>query len=238
MATYVLVHGAWHGAWCWDKVAPILEQHGHRVLAPDLPGHGTDRTPFEQRSFGAYVQRVADLVAAEIEPVILVGHSLGGTVISAATERHPEKVRLLVYVAAFLLQDGQSRLDLGPGDPPSAVAQFIVSNSDEGWCRIPGPAVREVFCADCSEADIATVAARLVEEPLSWVAARIDISSERFGRIPRVYVECRQDRAIPLSQQRHMYESMPCERIISMDTSHSPYLSDPETLAAHLRSLA
>ena len=86
MATYVLVHGAWHGAWCWNKVAPLLEAKGHTVVAPDLPGHGDDDTPRAGVTLESYAKKVADVVSAQDEKVILVGHSMGGIAITAGAE--------------------------------------------------------------------------------------------------------------------------------------------------------
>src|SRR5260370_40737879 len=108
MSTYLLVHGAWHGAWCWRKVVPLLEKVGNGWLAPDLPGHGQDSTSLAYVTLEAYVSRLLPLVDAAPEPVILVGHSLGGTVISQVAEARPEKVRLLVYLSALLPRAGES----------------------------------------------------------------------------------------------------------------------------------
>ncbi len=107
MATYVLIHGAWHGAWCWDKVVSLLKMKGHRVEAPDLPGHGKDRTPIGEVSLEAYAEKICKVLDAELEPVILVGHSMGGIAISQAAEYLPDKIETLVYLTAFLLRDGE-----------------------------------------------------------------------------------------------------------------------------------
>ncbi len=92
MSTYVLVHGAWHGSWCWEKVVPLLEQAGHQVEALDLPGHGQDKTPIREITLAAYTNRVCETLDAQAEPVILVGHSLGGMVITQAAEERPAKI--------------------------------------------------------------------------------------------------------------------------------------------------
>ena len=106
IATFVLIHGAWHGGWCWDKVKPILEKNGHTVVAPDLPGHGEDKTPIADVSLAAYTERVCEILDQQSEKVILVGHSLGGLSISQAAELRPENIEILVYLSAFLLKDG------------------------------------------------------------------------------------------------------------------------------------
>lgn len=95
MSTFVLIHGGWHGAWCWDRVAPLLEQGGHEVVSFDLPGHGEDRTPSVEVTLEGYTDRVVEALDALSEPVVLVGHSLGGTAISQAAERRPEKIEKL-----------------------------------------------------------------------------------------------------------------------------------------------
>ena len=86
MSTYVLVHVSWGGAWCWDRVAPLLEQAGHHVVAFDLPAHGEDTTPVEQVTLASYTDRVVAVLDAQSEPVILVGHSHGGVVITQVAE--------------------------------------------------------------------------------------------------------------------------------------------------------
>ena len=78
MASYVLIHGAWHGAWCWDKVVPLLQQQGHTAVAIDLPAHGKDLTPLTKVSLQRYADKICQAVSQQPEPVILVGHSLGG----------------------------------------------------------------------------------------------------------------------------------------------------------------
>ena len=92
MSTYLLIHGAWHGAWCWYKVIPRLERAGHRVVAPDLPSLGIDRTPVAQISLDTWTDSICGLLDAQDEPVILVGHSRGGILISQAAEKRPEKI--------------------------------------------------------------------------------------------------------------------------------------------------
>src|SRR5690242_4856292 len=106
MATFVMAHGAWHGGWCWTKVVPLLERAGHAAIAPDLPGHGADTTPAREVTLQAYTDRVCQVALAQAEPVVLVGHSMGGLVISQAAEQCPEAMRTLVYITAFLLPNG------------------------------------------------------------------------------------------------------------------------------------
>ena len=107
--TYILVHGAWHGAWCWYKVVPLLEARGHKVVAPDLPGHGKDTTKPEQVTLADYVNKVVSVANDQNGPVILVGHSMAGVVISQAAEvLGANKISALIYLDAFLPANGES----------------------------------------------------------------------------------------------------------------------------------
>ena len=105
MSSFVLVHGSFHGGWCWDAVAARLTAAGHRVAAPDLPGRGADAATLAALSLDDYAARIAEVVAAQAEPVVLVGHSMGGLVAQETYFRHPELVKALVLTftsAAFV----------------------------------------------------------------------------------------------------------------------------------------
>src|SRR5580692_1596120 len=96
--TFLLIHGAWHGGWCWRRVAPLLEPKGHQAVAADLPGHGADQTPTAPVTPESYTARICEIAGAQSEPVILVGHSMGGIAITQAAEDCPDKIRALVYL--------------------------------------------------------------------------------------------------------------------------------------------
>jgi pimeloyl-ACP methyl ester carboxylesterase len=135
MRSIHLIHGAWHGRWCWEKLVPKLEIKGHRVVARDLPGLGLDRTPAAEITLERYTDAVCDALAKEAEPVVLVGHSMGGVVISEAAERMPEKIKALVYLTAYLLVSGQSLIEVAMSDPEAAkVGDYLLS--DEVSCTI------------------------------------------------------------------------------------------------------
>lgn len=238
MATYVLVHGAWHGAWCWENIVPMLEKEGHRVEAPDLPGHGEDKTPISHVSLQACVDRVCAVVDAQPEPVILVAHSLGGAVASQTAERRDSKIRNLVYVTAFLFRDGQSRAQLGPLEGSVLGPSTLGVAEDKSWIEVKSEAARQAFYHDCSDDDAARATSRLGRETMALLATPVSLTEEKFGRIPRDYIECLQDQAIPLSAQRSMYTALPCRRVMTMDTGHSPFYAKPEELVGHLLASA
>ena len=237
MATYVLIHGAWHGGWCWDKVVPLLRKKGHKVEAPDLPGHGKDKTPIREVSLQGYADRVCKVLDAQSEPVILLGHSMGGIVISQTAEYRPEKIKTLVYLTAFLLQNGEFLLQVGGGDTEALVLPNLVMAEDQSFATVKEEAIKQVFYGDCSDEDVSRAKKLLVPQAAAPFGTPINITEKNFGRIPRVYIECLRDRAISPSVQKKMYETLPCRKVVSMDTSHSPFFSAPEALVDHLVSL-
>lgn len=232
MTTYVLVHGAWLGAWAWHEVVPRLESAGHEVVAVDLPAHGVDTTPPGSVTLDDYVGRVVGAVDSADEPVVLVGHSAGGVTIGQTAERVPESVESLVYVAAFLLDDGQSLLDLVEEDEDAAVEQVV--DEERGVSTLEPGSIEAAFYADCSAADVTLAELLLRPEPLAPIATPVDVSDERFGSVPRAYVRCAADRAITPSNQELMLEGLPCDAIYEMETGHAPFFADPETLTEHL----
>ena len=236
MSTFVLVHGAWHGAWCWDKVVPLLEGAGHEVIAPNLPGHGEDGTPGAELSMQAYADRIVRVLDEQPEPVVLVGHSMGGIVVSLAAEARPEGIKRLVYLTGFLLEDGKTLISIAENDEEALVLPNLVPNEDGSAFTVKN--VKDVFYGDCSDGDVEGAKARLVPEPAFAFGTPVAITQGNFGRVPRAYIECVGDRAIGITAQRGMHGRLRCETVVSMETSHSPFLSAPEELAGHLVSLA
>ena len=167
MSTYVLVHGAWHGPWCWGKVVPLLKQAGHRVEIPDLSGYGQDKT-FREITLTTYTQRVCETLDAQAEPVILVGHSLGGIVISQVAEERPEKIQTLVYLTAFLVQNGESVFQAAHMNSDSLVTPNLVVNEEQGSLTFKeGAPLKDMFYGDCSDEDVARATSLLVPAALA-----------------------------------------------------------------------
>lgn len=232
-----MIHGAWHGAWCWDKVVLLLKQKGHRVEAIDLPGSGNDKTPIPQVTLDACTQKVCRVLDAQPEPVILVGHSLGGLTTTQAAEYKPDKIKTLVYLTAFLLRNGQSRISVRDQDPDSLAPRNTIYSEDKTYMVFRKEAAKEVFYADCSDEDIARAKSLLCSQALAPLNAPLHLTEENFGRVPRVFIECLNDKAISPSMQRKMYTATPCQKVLSLNTSHSPFFSAAEALTAHLISI-
>lgn len=238
MSTYVLVHGAYHGGWCYEKIVPQLESQGHTAIAVDLPGHGDNRIPVEEVTLAKYVDHVCDLINAQAEPVILVGHSLGGMTITEVAERIPEKVSWVVYLTAVMLKSGQERSELSAYDDPVPMTSKRIVSADGLSATMPPEIIPETFYAACPPDDVARAMARLVPQATDPIKRTVSTTPERFGTVRRAYIECLQDRAIPIAMQRAMIAGQPCEKVFAIDTDHSPFYSAPDELAAHLLTLS
>ena len=239
MAGFVLVAGAFHGAWCWERVVPLLEARGHVVNAVELPGMGADRTPFAQLSFEDWVDAVVAAVDAAPHPVILVGHSRAGHVVSAVGERVPQAIDLAVYLAAVLLPGGASLADgaglfadRGAPTPPMAPCEDGLSS------RLDGPEIGALFYHMATPDWRDRALALLGPEPHFSFATPVALSEARFGQVRRAYVECLQDRTVPLPVQRAMQRSWPCGIVAAIESDHSPFYCVPEALAELFDGLA
>jgi pimeloyl-ACP methyl ester carboxylesterase len=237
MSTYLLIHGAWHGGWCWHKVVPRLEKLGHRVLAPDLPSLGRDKTPVNRVSLPLWRDFVCELIDAQREPVILVGHSRGGIVVSEVAEHRPDRIRTLVYLTAFLPRDGESLFDLAAHATDSQVPPSMVMSEDKSSSIVRDEAIRSAFYGECSDDDVALARACLQPEPTLPLATPVHLTEANFGRVPRVYIQCLRDRAVTPAFAKQMIAASPCERVLTIDTDHSPFFSRPDETVAHLHSL-
>jgi pimeloyl-ACP methyl ester carboxylesterase len=237
MSHLVLVAGAWHGAWCWERLVPLLEAQGHRVTTPELPAMGEDNGDPRDVTLNGWARFIADIAGAAPEPVVLVGHSRAGVVISQAAEMAPSRMRRLVYLAAYLLPTGRTLAVESRSDADSLVAPNMVPSESGLTCALKESAVREAFYGHCSEADVAWAMSRLRPEPLKPLVSSPRVSNEHFGRIPRAYIECTADRAISLASQRRMQAALPCDPVFTLDSDHSPFLSCPAELAALLGRL-
>ncbi|MDG6905915.1 MAG: alpha/beta fold hydrolase [Nitrososphaerota archaeon] len=235
---FVLIHGAWHGAWCWDKVIPILKRK-HEVIAIDLPGHGRNRSvPVTAITLETYTSSVVRTLDSLNDPVILVGHSMGGIVITQSAEYRPKKIRKLVYLTAFLPRNGECLLDHANLDSKALVMPNAILDKQTNSISFNRGVVKEIFYQDCSHEDAERAESLLVPQAIAPFNTKVATSQKNFGSISRVYIECLKDRAITLETQRKMYMAQPCEKVISIDSGHSPFFSSAEELAENLESIA
>jgi pimeloyl-ACP methyl ester carboxylesterase len=225
--TVVLVHGAWHGAWCWEGVIPPLDAAGVPVVAVDLPSVSSPTATLHDDA--ACVRAALDAIDGK---VVLVGHSYGGVVISEAGV-HP-RVAQLVYLCAFALDVGESTQEnsLTGGDGPSDLGAAIALA--DGVLTIDAEQGAAAFYHDCSPEAAGAAIARL--RPQSFTALSGKVEAAAWREKPATYVVCTEDRALPVALQRS--NAARVGESIDWPTSHSPFLSRPELVADLLVELS
>jgi pimeloyl-ACP methyl ester carboxylesterase len=237
--TVVLVHGAWQGAFAWAPVVSNLQQQGYPVVTVELPAHGTDQTPVAGLTLLSYRDKV--LAAINAQPagqVILVGHSLGGAVISTVAEAAPTKIAKLVYVAGFMPINQQSIFDLAQQDAQSLLGPALSFSPDGLLARVAPAQIVNIFCQDGSPATQQLIQAKYRDEPAAPLAEKLTLSLANYGRVPKYYVHTQQDHAISLSLQTLMVQATPVQKEYSLNSSHTPQLSMPDELTTILTGIA
>jgi pimeloyl-ACP methyl ester carboxylesterase len=239
MARFVLVHGAFHGAWCWEPLVAELSGRGHTVTTLDLPGHGDDPTPVADVTLDAYAQKICATLAEQPEPVVLVGHSMGGMAITQAAARCADRIERLIYVAAFLPSDGQSLVDITqlPEGASDMVQANLVVEGEPPLATMPAEAAREAFYGRCAPEQAAWALEQLRPQPLAPFVAPVSLG-DTSERLPRAYVVASEDRAIPTELQRRLVRDNPDVESVEIEADHSPFLSATPELAAALERFA
>ncbi len=238
MSTYALIHGAMHGAWCWERVVPLLRSSGHTVIVPDLPGHGAAPTPRAAVTLAQYVACVPGLAEAPREPGLRGGHSMGGMVPSAAVDARPAKVRHLVYIAAVIPRDGESMieasgLELWPNEALTGGMQLAEGGASH---HMSAAAARATFFSDLSDNDAAAAYGRLTPQPIAPLGEKARLTCGGLERVPRTYIFCAGDQALIPAQQQRAIDRSPGIRVLRLASGHSPFLSQPQRLAELLQS--
>ena len=220
MTSYVLVHGASHGAWCWERVVPLLtaDPRVSAVVAVDLPGHGANRDvkPIEEIGLDDYVDHVVDVITSSaLRDVVLVGHSLAGLTLPVVGHRLPERLRRVVYVASSNPAQGRTVNDL-MAHPLSPVSR--------------GVEMETMFCNDLDEDTTFWLMSRLCDEPPALFSTPVATTRLPDG-MPSTYVLLERDETLPPEYQREQAETAGVDEVVPFDTGHSAFAAKPEAFA-------
>lgn len=230
MKTFILIHGSWHSSWNWHKVVPLLEKQGHRAIAIDLPGMGRDKTPIQEVKMKTTVEKICRLIDSVEGKVILVGHSKNGIMISQAAEYRPDKIEKLVYLAAYLIPNGKTQREYSIQDTNGVLKPYVNMYENLNAHTLRPEIYKEGLYADCND-DITELAKVLLShEPVESGITPLHLTEENYGSVPRIYIECTEDKAVTPFIQRKMYTETPCDKVYSLPTSHSPFFSKPKEL--------
>ncbi len=232
--TVVLVHGAWHGGWCFDELIAELGARGITAVAPDLPGHGADERT--QSDVTGDAASIIEVLATIKGPVVLVGHSYGGNVVSqvVAHEQTRSNIGHLVYICAIMNVEGKSFFDLPKQVHSGSLVGRLIKPAEGGLTELDVSDVEQfkaTFAADCTDEQVARAASLVGLQNSDNMATPSVVTGPAL--VSSTYVVCTDDRTIPVAAQRAMVEAVKHAgvslEVIELASSHSPFLS--QTLA-------
>jgi len=232
--TFVLVHGAWHGGWCWARVSGPLRRQGHRVVTPTLTGLGERSHLLSPRiTLETFIQDVVNVLAwEELSEVVLVGHSFAGLVISGVADRMPQRIRHLVYLDAFLMDPGQSVFDTLPR---GLVARLREAAGPSGALAVPRPAN---FGLDQPQ-DLSFVERRLTPHPIGTYETPLNLRHPVGNGLPATYLSCTRPRFAAVEASRQwVRRHAPHWVWQDLETGHDAMVSAPALVLRALESLA
>jgi pimeloyl-ACP methyl ester carboxylesterase len=226
---FVLIHGAWHGGWCWDGVIDALEKAGHTAEAPTMPGHhpNDDRTRI---TFDDYVDKIAATLNRQPSPVVLVGHSSAGFLLQSAAPRVPDKIARLIFVNAFVLPDGKRQFDLVPPEAAEGMTAAARATADNCVPVIEDFVRHQLMGAESADMQDALIA-RLVPQPLALFTTPVNTKDFEDLTLPISVVFCKDDVSLPPGAYLGMAQGLGDFNLIEVDGGHETLFTRPEVIA-------
>lgn len=229
---FVLIHGAWHGGWCWDGVMQELVKAGHTAEAPTMPGH----RPEDDRSqirFEDYVAAIKAVLDRQDQPVVLVGHSSAGFLLQAVAPLVPDKIARLVFLNAFILPDGKSQFDLVPPEARDGMTAAAQASPDN-CVPVIEEFVREKLMQGESSAAQDALIQRLIPQPLALFTTPVTTAPFDALQIPKAVVFCTGDASLPPGAYLGMAQGLGEHALVEVAGCHEALVTDPAVVAAGL----
>ncbi len=236
--TIVLVHGAFEDSQIWGHVSAKLESDGYKVVAVNLPGRPGNPMAPDKVSLDLYRDTVVKALGTTKGPAVVVGHSFGGIVISAVAEQAPKKVKTLVYLAAYLPQDGDSLVSMAQKDADAKIGPHLQIQKEKGIASIEYSARADLFANGGPEELRKAIPDLILDEPLAPLATPVKVTAARFGKVDKVYIHTALDQVISPAFQAQMVTATPVRAEYTLQTGHTPFLTDPDGLAEDIEKAA
>ena len=226
---FVLIHGAWHGGWCWDGVIQALEKEGHTAEAPTMPGHdpGEDRSGVELDS---YVGKIVEVLNNQTNPVVLVGHSSAGFLLQSAAPKAPNKIEQLIFLNAFILPDGKCQFDLVPPEAAEGMTG-AASASPDNCVPVIEDFVRDMLMAGESRELQDALIGRLVPQPLALFTTKVSTQEFSGLGIRKTVLFCKEDASLPPGAYVGMAQGLGEFDLIEVDGGHEALFTNPQIVA-------
>ena len=229
--TIMLVHGAFEDSQVWGHVTAKLEADGYKVVVVDLPGRPSNPMSPDRVSLDLYRDTVVKALGTTNGPAVVVGHSFGGIVISAAAEQAPKKIKTLVFLAAYLPQDGDSLVSMAQKDADAKIGPHLQIQKEKGIASIEYSSRADLFANGGPEALRQAIPDLILDEPLAPLATPVKVTSANFGKVDKVYIHTALDQVISPAFQAQMVANTPVRVEYTLQTGHTPFLTDPNGLA-------
>lgn len=232
--TFVLVHGACHGGWCWKKLTPLLQATGHSVYTPTQTGLG-ERSHLLQPGLGldVFIEDIANvLIWEDLRDVILVGHSFGGITITGLADRMPDRIRHLVYLDSLIVQDGESPMDILPPEVARARQEESLAISGGLTMAVPSP---ELFGVT-DPADAQWLHERCTPHPMSTYEDRLPLRHAVGNGLPVTYIAVTPYYG-PTTSSREYAKSRNDWTYLEMAAGHDAMVTNPQDLASLLLAI-
>lgn len=233
-----LVHGAFEDAHIWDGVSIKLQADGYRVINVNLPGRPSAPMATNLVSGDVYRDTILKAINGESQPVVLVGHSFGGIAISAVAEAAPAKIKTAVYLAAYLPQDGESMLSLAKQDRDSKAGPALHIDEAKGMISVNYAARADLFANAAPEGLRKVLPDLIIDEPLAPIVTPLKLTAQRFGKVDKVYIHTSLDQVVSPYLQQKMVAATPVRLEFTLDTGHTPFLTDVPGLVSAIEKSA
>lgn len=234
----LLVHGSFHTGACWEALLPHLAERGLAARTVTLSGHRGNPKSSWLVSMATYGTDVIEAAEALGTPCLLLGHSMGGVVISEAAQRRPDLFARMIYLCAFVPKVGRSSSLLTLGPASRALWMGMRPSLFSGVLTIAPKSARHVFYNRCEPNAQDRAIGLLSPQPMRACTSSVRATATGLGSVPKHYIECLDDNALPLSSQRAMQAHMPFENVRSLDSDHSPFICKPAQLAELIEQIA
>jgi pimeloyl-ACP methyl ester carboxylesterase len=229
---FVLLHGAWHGGWCWDAVIKGLEKAGHTAEAPTMPGHQAD----DDRSaitFENYIDKIVDVLNKQASPVVLVGHSSAGFLIQSAAPKAAQNISQLIFLNAFILPDGKCQFDLVPPEASEAMTAAAKASPDNSVPVIEDFVRNQLMMGESIEIQDALIS-RLVPQPIALFTTPVSTGDFEKLTIPKTAVFCKDDASLPPGAYLGMAQGLGEYNLIEVSGSHEALFTNPDVVVEGL----
>ena len=229
---YILIHGSWHGAWCWEKLTPYLSIN-HQVTCVELPGSGERFNEIEKVTFSLLVASVKEVLETSTAPLVLIAHSFAGLITAALAEIFYEKISHIYYIAAWLPREGYSLIDMALEYNNSELPSIFIEAPKSYWTAIDTEGAKSIFYHDCIIEDQLFASTRI--KPKNSLPDRIKQTAvlPQYTLSKSTYILCTEDKVIKPSSQQDIANrfGFKKEQIIYFPSGHSPFLAKPRELA-------